>query len=121
VACAAAAATIQVLRDEGLIENAAAIGPTLLAGLRQLQEEYPEIGEVRGRGLMLATEFTDPSGEPWTDRAKAIVRAAFEEGLLLLTCGTYDNIIRWIPPLIIKVDHIQEALQRFRAAMRRVA
>jgi len=121
VACAAAAATIQVLRDEGLIENAAAIGPTLLAGLRQLQEEYPEIGEVRGRGLMLATEFTDPSGEPWTDRAKAIVRAAFEEGLLLLTCGTYDNIIRWIPPLIIKADHIQEALQRFRAAMRRVA
>jgi len=121
VACAAAAATIQVLRDEGLIENAAAIGPMLLAGLRQLQEEYPEIGEVRGRGLMLATEFTDPSGEPWTDRAKAIVRAAFEEGLLLLTCGTYDNIIRWIPPLIIKADHIQEALQRFRAAMRRVA
>ncbi len=119
VACAAAAATIQVLRDEGLIENAAAMGTMLLAGLRQLQEEYPEIGEVRGRGLMLATEFTDPSGEPWTDRAKAIVRAAFEEGLLLLTCGTYDNIIRWIPPLIVKADHIQEALQRFRAAMQR--
>ncbi len=121
VACAAAAATIQVLRDEGLIENAAAMGPMLLAGLRQIQEEHPEIGEVRGRGLMIATEFTDPSGEPWSDRAKALVRAAFEEGLLLLTCGTYDNIIRWIPPLIVKAEHIQEALQRFRAAMRRVA
>jgi len=119
VACAAAAATIQVLRDEGLIENAAAMGAMLLAELRQLQEEYSEIGQVRGRGLMLATEFTDPSGEPWTDCAKAIVRAAFEEGLLLLTCGTDDNIIRWIPPLIVKPDHIQEALQRFRAAMQR--
>lgn len=121
VACAAAAATIQVLRDEGLIENAATLGPMLLAGLRQLQEEHPEIGEVRGRGLMIATEFTDPAGEPWTDRAKALVRAAFEEGLLLLTCGTYDNIIRWIPPLIVNSEHIHEALQRFRAAMRRVA
>lgn len=121
VACAAAAATIQVLRDEGLIENAATLGPLLLAGLRQLQEEHPEIGEVRGRGLMIATEFTDPAGEPWTDRAKALVRAAFEEGLLLLTCGTYDNIIRWIPPLIVNSEHIHEALQRFRAAMRRVA
>ena len=119
VACAAAAATIQVLRDEGLIKNAAAMGTMLLAGLRQLQEEYSEIGQVRGRGLMLATEFIDPSGEPWTDRAKAVVRAAFEEGLLLLTCGTYDNIIRWIPPLIINTEHIQEALQRFRAAMQR--
>lgn len=120
VACAAAAATIQVLRDEGLIENAAAMGQDLLAGLRQVQEEHPEIGEVRGRGLMIATEFTDPAGAPWTDRAKAVVRAAFEEGLLLLTCGTYDNIIRWIPPLIINTEHIQEALQRFRAAMQRM-
>lgn len=121
VACAAAVATIQVLRDEGLIENAAAMGLMLLAGLRQLQEEHPEIGEVRGRGLMIATEFTDPSGEPWTDRAKALVRAAFEEGLLLLTCGAYDNIIRWIPPLIVNTEHIQEALQRFRVALQRVA
>jgi 4-aminobutyrate aminotransferase len=119
VACAAAAATIQVLREERLIENAAEMGQVLIAGLRQLQEEHPEIGEVRGRGLMVATEFTNPSGEPWTDRSKAIVRAAFAEGLLLLTCGAYDNIIRWIPPLIVNTEQIRDGLERFRRALER--
>jgi 4-aminobutyrate aminotransferase len=119
VACAAAAATIQVLRDEGLIENAVEMGEALVAGLRQLQEEYPEIGDVRGRGLMVATEFTNAAGEPWTERAKAAARAAFEEGLLLLTCGSYDNIIRWIPPLIVNGDQIRDGLQRFEKALMR--
>jgi 4-aminobutyrate aminotransferase len=121
VACAAAAATIQVLREERLIENAAERGQVLVAGLRQLQEAHPEIGDVRGRGLMIATEFTDPSGEPWTDRSKAIARAAFEEGLLLLTCGAYDNIIRWIPPLIVNTEQIRDGLQRFERAVDRVS
>jgi 4-aminobutyrate aminotransferase len=119
VACAAATATIQVLRDEGLIQNAAEMGGALVAGLRQFQEEYPEIGDVRGRGLMVATEFTDAAGEPWTDRAKTAVRAAFEEGLLLLTCGSYDNIIRWIPPLIVNAEQIRDGLQRFEKALMR--
>ena len=117
LACAAAAATIQALRDEGLVENAADKGQALMAGLRQLQEEYPEIGDVRGRGLMVATEFTDAQGEPWTERAKAAARAAFEEGLLLLTCGSYDNIIRWIPPLIVNAEQIRDGLQRFQRAL----
>jgi 4-aminobutyrate aminotransferase len=119
VACAAATATIQVLRDEGLIENAVEMGQALTAGLRQLQEEYPEIGDVRGRGLMIATEFTNAAGEPWTERAKAAARAAFEEGLLLLTCGSYDNIIRWIPPLIVNGEQIRDGLQRFEKALMR--
>jgi 4-aminobutyrate aminotransferase len=117
VACAAAAATIQVLRDEGLIENAVEMGQALVAGLRQLQEEHPEIGDVRGRGLMVAAEFTDVAGEPWTERAKAAARAAFEEGLLLLTCGSYDNIIRWIPPLIVNAEQIRDGLKRFETAL----
>jgi 4-aminobutyrate aminotransferase len=119
VACAAATATIQVLRDEGLIENAVEMGQALTAGLRQLQEEYPEIGDVRGRGLMIATEFTNAAREPWTERAKAAARAAFEEGLLLLTCGSYDNIIRWIPPLIVNGEQIRDGLQRFEKALMR--
>jgi len=117
VACAAAVATIQVMREEHLIENAADMSQVLMAGLRQIQEEHPEIGEVRGRGLMLATEFTDSSGEPWTDRARAVVRAAFDEGLLLLTCGSYDNVIRWIPPLIVNTAQIHDGLQRFQRAL----
>ncbi|OGO10658.1 MAG: 4-aminobutyrate aminotransferase [Chloroflexi bacterium RBG_13_68_17] len=117
VACAAAVATIQTMRDEHLVENAARMGEVLLAGLRQLQRSHPEIGDVRGRGLMLATEMTDPSGEPWTDRAKAVVRAAFDEGLLLLTCGSYENTVRWIPPLVVNASQIEEGLEKFERAL----
>jgi 4-aminobutyrate aminotransferase len=121
VACAAAVATIQTLRDEHLVENAARMGEVLLAGLRQLQRSHPEIGDVRGRGLMVASEMTDPSGEPWTDRAKAVVRAAFEEGLLLLTCGSYENTVRWIPPLVVNASQIEDGLERFERALGRSA
>jgi len=98
VACAAAVASVQVLRDEKLIENSAAMGPVLMSGLRKLQEEHPGIGDVRGLGLMVAAEFTSPQGEPWTERAKAVIKAAMSNGLLLLTCGPWDNTVRWIPP-----------------------
>lgn len=117
IACAAAVATIQVMRDEGLVENAASMGEVLMAGLQQIRQEHPEIGDVRGRGLMIATEFTDGSGEPWTDRAKAVARAAYDQGLLLLTCGSYDNVIRWIPPLVVNPSQMEDGLARFQAAL----
>ena len=117
VACAAAVATIQVMRDEKLIENAAAMGEVLMAGLRQLQKQHTEIGDVRGRGLMIATEFTDTQGEPWTDRAKAVAKAAYQQGLLLLTCGSYENVIRWIPPLIVNASQLEDGLAKFQAAL----
>ena len=120
VACAAAAATIQVMRQERLVENAAAMGDVLMSGLRQLQASHPEIGEVRGRGLMVAAEFTDPQGEPWTERAKAVVLAAYEQGLLLLTCGTYDNVIRVIPPLVVNASQVEEGLAKLEAAVESV-
>ena len=117
VACAAAVATIAVLREEQLVENSAAMGGVLMAGLRQLQEEHAEIGDVRGLGLMVATEFTNPSGEPWTERAKAVTRRALDEGLLLLTCGSYDNTVRWIPPLVVNEAQIKDALRMFETAL----
>ena len=110
-------ATIQTIRDEHLVDNAARMGEVLLAGLRQIQRSHPEIGDVRGRGLMVASEMTDPSGEPWTDRAKAVVRAAFDEGLLLLTCGSYENTVRWIPPLVVNASQIEDGLERFERAL----
>jgi 4-aminobutyrate aminotransferase len=116
VACAAAVATIQVLREEGLIENAAERGEQLLAGLRKLQVEFPAIGEVRGCGLMVGVEFGRP-GAPDTVTAKAVIRAAFERGLMLLSCGTFDNTIRWIPPLTVTAAEVDEALTTFAAAL----
>lgn len=118
VACAAAVATLQVMRDERLIENSARMGGVLVAGLRRLQEDHPAIGDVRGLGLMVATEFSTPQREPWPERAKAAVRGAFDRGLLLLTCGSYDHTIRWIPPLIVDEAQIKAALEMFAEGMR---
>lgn len=117
VSCAAAVATIQVLREEKLIENAADMGIVLTTGLRKLQEEHPEIGDVRGWGLMIASEFTTPDGEPWGERATAVAKACHERNLMLLTCGAYGNVIRWIPPLVVNQSQIQEALAIFATAL----
>ena len=117
VACAAGVASVQVLREEKLIENSAAMGQVLMSGLRKLQEEHPEIGDVRGLGLMVGTEFTTPQGEPWTERAKAVAKASMANGLLLLTCGSWDNTVRWIPPLVVNESHLKEALGIFARAL----
>ncbi len=114
VACAAGVATIRAIRDEGMLKNAAERGTQLVAGLRKLQEEYPEIGDVRGLGLMIGTEFV-VSGRPEKAKAmvKEIVHGAADKGLLLLTCGTYDNTIRWIPPLNVTASQIADSLSIF--------
>jgi len=122
VACTAAIATLQVLQEEGLVENAARLGQTLLSKLKVIQERHPKIGDIRGLGLMVGVEFVIPdSRTPDTDKAKMVQKACLEEGLVLLTCGTYDNIIRWIPPLIINEKELDEALNIFENAMERVA
>lgn len=120
VACAAGVATIQALREERMIENAAARGAQLMAGLRKLQKDFRKVGEVRGLGLMVGVEFGQP-GAPDTATAKAVDKAAFDRGLMLLTCGTYDNVIRWIPPLPVTEAQIDEALGSFAAALDSVA
>ncbi len=90
-----------------------------MTGLRKLQEEYSQIGDVRGRGLMIGTEFV-VDGQP--DRAKPLVKeivhAAEKNDLLLLTCGTYDNTIRWIPPLNVTAGQVNDALGAFAVALK---
>jgi 4-aminobutyrate aminotransferase-like enzyme len=116
VTTAAAAATIRVLQDEHLVENAAAMGERLLGGLRELQAEHPAIGDVRGRGLMVGTEFT-VDGKPAADLATRVQQACIQRDLLLLTCGTYGNVIRWIPPLVVNAAQIDAALGVFNEAL----
>lgn len=110
VAAAAAAATIRVLQDEHLIENAAVMGDRLMNGLRDLQAEHPAIGDVRGRGLMVGTEFT-VNGKPAPEVATRVQQACIARDLLLLTCGTYGNVIRFLPPLSISDELLREGLQ----------
>lgn len=120
VACAAAVATIRVIREEGLVENAARMGRLLLEQLRAVQAEFPVIGDVRGLGLMVAAEFTRPDGTPATDLAKAVVKECFYRQLLLLTCGPWDNTVRWIPPLIVTAEQIEHAVGAFQEAVKAV-
>ncbi|MFN3331681.1 MAG: aspartate aminotransferase family protein [Caldilinea sp.] len=117
IAAVAAATTIDVIRDEKLVENAAAQGDRLKAGLRELQAEYPVIGDVRGRGLMVGVEFTGPAAKPAAEIATRVQKACIEHNLLLLTCGTYGNVIRWIPPLVVTSQQIDDALAIFNEAM----
>jgi len=117
VACAAGVATIRAMREEKMLENATLRGIQLTTGLRKLQEDYTQIGDVRGLGLMIGTEFVDKKGKPDKAQAKAVVHEAEERGLLLLTCGTYDNTVRWIPPLIVTEKQISDALSIFTEAL----
>ena len=121
VACAAAAATIRVIREEGLLENAQSVGTQLISGLRHLQEDYPSIGDVRGLGLMVGTEFRTPDNQPDKMSAKAVVQTCLDGGLLLLTCGTWDNTVRWIPPLIITGEQAASALEIFGGALKQLS
>jgi len=114
IACAAGVATIQAMREEKMVENAAEKGIQLMTGLRKLQEEYPQIGDVRGKGLMVGTEFIiDGSQAKAKPLVKDVIHAAEEKGMLLLSCGTYDNTLRWIPPLNVTSEQINDGLKIF--------
>jgi 4-aminobutyrate aminotransferase/(S)-3-amino-2-methylpropionate transaminase len=106
VACAAALGALRTIADDGLVERAQAIEGVVLPRLRAMAESDPRIGDVRGRGAMLAVELVDPStGEPATAVTKAVAAAAHARGLILLTCGTYGNVLRLLPPLSMP-DHL---------------
>jgi len=102
------------MREENMLENAMERGIQLMTGLRKLQEEYSQIGDVRGKGLMIGAEFiVNNRPDKAKSLAKEIIHAAEERGLLLLSCGTYDNTIRWIPPLNVTSEQINEGLNIF--------
>lgn len=117
VSCAAAAATIQVIREEKLVENSSRMGAYLIGRLQEIQSNTPIIGDVRGLGLMIATEFSQADGSPNPEATKAVWSRCLEKDLLLLTCGTYHNVIRWIPPLTIEQSDIDHALDIFQSAL----
>ena len=118
ICCAAGAATICAMREEDMPGNAAKRGVQLMTGLRKLQEEYPAMGDVRGLGLMIGTEFTIKSKPAEKAQIKKLIKGCEERGLLLLSCGTYDNTIRWIPPLIVNEAQINDALRIFGEALK---
>lgn len=111
VACAAALATLDVIQGEGLVHNAAARGEQLLTGARDVGTRVARVGDVRGLGCLVGTEFTAPDGSPDAPTAAAAQQAAAERGLLLLTCGPHGNVVRMIPPLIVTAEQVDTALR----------
>lgn len=114
--CAAALATIELMREPAFLDNVRARGRQLSDGLRDLQSTYSEIRQVRGPGLMVATAFDDAA------RTAAVVGHCLREGrLILMTSGTYGRVIRWMPPLVVTAAEVDEALAAFGAALKATA
>ena len=108
LACAAALAVIETIEHDGLVERARAIGQTMTRRLGALQQRDPRVGDVRGRGAMVAIELVKPgTTEPDADLTKRVAAAAHAAGVVVLTCGTYGNVLRFLPPLSIP-DHLLE-------------
>jgi 4-aminobutyrate aminotransferase len=117
VCCAAAGATLDVIEEEGLLENADRVGGWLLSNLRQLAQESHLIGDVRGLGLMIGVELVKDkeTKEIAKVEAEAVMLECFKRGLLVLPCG--PNSIRFSPPLIITQAQAGRALEIFAEAL----
>ena len=112
VACAAALAALETIEQDNLVERARAIGDVLLSRLRALAERYDIIGDVRGRGAMVAMELVAGAGDktPNPEALASVVKYCHAKGLILLTAGTYGNVIRLLPPLVISDALLEEGL-----------
>lgn len=108
VACAAALATLDVIQDEKLVENADTRGTQLRAALQEVADRHAAITDVRGLGLLLGNEFRDAEGNPDGAMAAAAQQEAAQRGLLLLTCGAWGQVVRFIPALVVDADQIVE-------------
>ena len=118
LAIAASHAVIDVIEQEKLVERSNVLGNKLIARLKAIQSKVPSLKEIRGLGSMVAAEFFDPvTGEPSPDAVKRVQQAALEEGLILLTCGVYLNVVRFLYPLTTEDAVFDEALDILERAL----
>ena len=120
VAAAAALAVLDLIERDGLLGRADAVGDTIMARLRALEERHPQVGEVRGRGAMCAMELVEDADtkEPLAaDAMNRIAREALEGGVIVLTAGTYGNVVRLLPPLTIEEPLLADGLDVLEGAV----
>jgi 4-aminobutyrate aminotransferase/(S)-3-amino-2-methylpropionate transaminase len=111
IACAAALGALETMEEENLVARANHIGQILGDSLRAMQAKYPVIGEVRGRGAMQAIELVMPGTKtPNTAAMNAVVKYCQSKGVLILTAGTYSNVVRFLPPIVITDELLKDAL-----------
>ena len=117
VACAAAVAVIRTIRDERLVERSARLGDAILERARSWPALNPRLSDVRGLGLMIGLEFTSDGGAPDPGTVAGVRAAALEAGLLLLSCGGDDSVVRVIPPLTIPETELDQGLDILEASL----
>jgi 4-aminobutyrate aminotransferase/(S)-3-amino-2-methylpropionate transaminase len=119
LACAAALAVFEVIASENLLQRSQRIGELLQARLRTLQQRFPAIGEIRGVGAMVAMELVKNGSaeQPDAELTRALVLAAAAHGLVILSCGVYSNVIRFLSPLTISDALLSEGLDKLEAAL----
>jgi len=111
IACAAALGAIEVIEQDNLVERANKIGQIMHDGLTSMMKKYSIIGEVRGRGAMQAIELVKPgTTEPNPEALTAVIKYCVNKGVLILSAGTYANVIRLLPPLVIEEDLLRDGL-----------
>jgi 4-aminobutyrate aminotransferase/(S)-3-amino-2-methylpropionate transaminase len=111
IACAAALGAIETIKSENLNQRANAIGKIMVDALSAMQKKYPVIGEIRGRGAMVAIELVQPgSKEPNGEIMGKVVKYAQSKGVVFLTAGTYGNVLRFLPPLVISDELVKDAM-----------
>lgn len=117
VSCAASLAAIETIENEKLLKNAQNLGKYLIKKLKVLQKKHKFIGDVRGLGLMIGVEFIKENGDPDSEIVKKILKNCLDTGLLLISCGSHDQVIRFIPPLNVTKKQIDIALSIFKKAL----
>jgi 4-aminobutyrate aminotransferase len=122
VSCAAAVATIEAIRRERLLEHAREMAALAFSELKKMAREHARIGDVRGVGLMIGIELVkDPmTKEPDTDAVDQVRRICQEQGLVLINCGTYGNVIRFIPPMVVTESQLRQGLKTLEGAFAQV-
>ncbi|GAF21698.1 MULTISPECIES: aspartate aminotransferase family protein [Shouchella] len=121
IACAAARATLQIIKEENLLANVKEVGSYAAQELTKLQQAFPCIGSIRHLGMMFGIEIVDPeTGRKDGDRAAQILDLALEEGVLFYFCGNEGEVLRMIPPLTITKEQIDEGLVKLRKALQRL-
>ena len=112
IACEAALAVFDIFETEDLLPKAKKLGETLHATFKGFQEKYPLIGDVRGIGPMIALELVKDrhTKAPASEETKALVKYCYERGLIILACGSYGNILRFLMPLVITDEQLQKGL-----------
>ena len=121
VACAVGLATLDVFEREKILDNAEVRGRELMRRLRELQRRLPVIGDVRGLGLMIGVELVTRDGGPDTDLMRKLRQVSLDSGLILLSCGAHDNVLRLVPPLNLSANELDEAWDILQGAFHEVA